>query len=104
MLSVGQSLHDRIDYGCDWCRCGIKEWEMVFQCADAEYTDRHDYCKRCVGTVVILNQELNQLLLSLLRGDLIDDCVTLITEFVIGRVSYTEFAALDDAEDTADEV
>ena len=92
------SMHDRMEYACDWCRCAIKEWDMVFQCTEAKCTDRHDFCKRCVGTVVMQNTGLMMLLWALLKDDLIEDCVEMIVSFVIGRVIHTEFADVDHKE------
>lgn len=97
------SMHNRLHYSCDWCQCAINEWEMVFQCTADRLTDRHDFCKRCVGTVVLQNQGLNELLCALLKDELIEDCVAMIVSFVIGRVIFTEFAEVENEENDDDD-
>ena len=67
----------------------IKSWDFVFQCVDAKYTDRHDYCISCVHSVIKLNGQLTELLNEILAKEMIEDCIGVIVDYVIGRVVFT---------------
>ena len=68
---------------CCCCCCAINEFDFIFQCTNASYTDRHDYCLTCVGTVIALNKKLTHLL----RGHtpLNSDGIFLIVDYTIGK-------------------
>eukprot|EP01084_Bolivina_argentea_P260590 440119_1 len=83
--------HENVWYGCDFCRCSIKEWDFVFQCTPNSYLNRHDYCVHCINSIITLNGELSNLLNELLVHQLISDCVKVIVDYVIGGVVLVKY-------------
>lgn len=84
-LEVGEDEFTVISYRCDSCRTGLKDWNFAYQCS-INAMHRHDYCLNCVNTVIQLNKELRTYMDDILNEDLNDDCIQLITAFVIGNV------------------
>ena len=89
---------DLIEYGCDWCRGLITEWQFVYSCNGENWDNVHDICLFCTNTVIVLNKELHKLLSNILKDNLNRDCISEIVHFTIGKVIYTEFDSTDDDE------
>ena len=84
-MTKGFSLYEHTLYTCDWCRCGLRGFNYIYQCS-VKHTDRHDICINCVYTVIRLSTELQMYLAALLKDILIDNCIEVIVDFVIGKV------------------
>ena len=86
---------DYIQYGCDWCRGLMTEWEFIYSCFDKHWDEKHDICLFCTNTVIVLNKELNKLLSNILKHNLNQDCIQEIVHFAIGKVLYIDNNNID---------
>ena len=80
MMNIKQ--FEDVDYSCDLCCVNISEWSWVYECGN----DEHHYCVYCADQVVKLHDELNEILMNVLEGELISNCIEMITDYTVGVV------------------